>query len=336
MSDVMDLIPRAGELVTEDLPQGSDAWLRARRTGVGGSEVAAILGLSPWQTPMTLWATKMGHGEATPTLAMLMGSETEPGVRHIWESWEYDEATRGMRRRATPYQTSPVPFLRDAAHPHRVASLDGIVTGPGDPGVLEIKTSRQPWDELPVYYALQVLHYLAMTGLPRGVVVVSCGANSLHEYPVAADPELMGEVYETVDAFWRDYVMAGVEPPPQTVSERTTTALARLQRNGQTLCASPEVTQVVLGLRQAEAAKEALVNGIEEAKAQIAEAMAASGVARFLGEGWVASMVERKGSVKYAEAVRALGIPQETLEQYRGEPSRYVTIRDVRGSKEDA
>ena len=42
--------------------QGSDEWLDARRNGIGGSDVAAVLGANPWRTPLEVWLSKTGQG----------------------------------------------------------------------------------------------------------------------------------------------------------------------------------------------------------------------------------------------------------------------------------
>lgn len=39
------------------------AWLKGRRTGIGGSDVAAVLGLNPWKTPLDVWNDKLGLSE---------------------------------------------------------------------------------------------------------------------------------------------------------------------------------------------------------------------------------------------------------------------------------
>ena len=52
---------------------GSPEWTEARRTRLGGSEIAAVLGLSPWTSPFTLWHVKAGS------------VEPEPGNR--WTEW---------------------------------------------------------------------------------------------------------------------------------------------------------------------------------------------------------------------------------------------------------
>ena len=45
-----------------------DAWLAARRSGIGGSDIAAICGLSPYQTPYDVWLDKLGQWETVARL----------------------------------------------------------------------------------------------------------------------------------------------------------------------------------------------------------------------------------------------------------------------------
>lgn len=59
------------------------AWLEARRAGIGGSDAAAILGASPWATPLSVWADKQGLTEDKPdTIAMRFGRDAEEIVAH--------------------------------------------------------------------------------------------------------------------------------------------------------------------------------------------------------------------------------------------------------------
>jgi putative phage-type endonuclease len=50
-----------------------DEWLAARRTGIGGSDIAAILGLSPWRTPLDVYRDKVDGAEQPETEAMRWG-----------------------------------------------------------------------------------------------------------------------------------------------------------------------------------------------------------------------------------------------------------------------
>jgi putative phage-type endonuclease len=59
-----------------------DEWLEQRRHGIGGSDAAAALGLSPWKTPLSLYLEKTG--DARPfrdNESMLWGRVLEPAIR---------------------------------------------------------------------------------------------------------------------------------------------------------------------------------------------------------------------------------------------------------------
>ena len=43
-----------------------DAWLLERTKGIGGSDVATVLGLNPYKTPLSLWEEKTGKTEGSP------------------------------------------------------------------------------------------------------------------------------------------------------------------------------------------------------------------------------------------------------------------------------
>ena len=58
-------------------------WLQVRRSGIGGSDAAAALGLSPWKSPLELWEEK-AMGKTQPRQendAMIFGRLLEPIVR---------------------------------------------------------------------------------------------------------------------------------------------------------------------------------------------------------------------------------------------------------------
>jgi len=318
---IMESIPRAA--VLEAVPLDRESWLRARNSGIGGSEVAAILGLSPWATPLEVWRRKIGLApESTSSLRMRRGTHLESWVRDEWAA-------------ATGAEVATVPFLRDRSAPHRVASLDGLIIRPG-PRVLEVKTAKHRWDDgLPIPYELQVRWYLAMTGLEAALVVMDCGDDALHEYPVMRDEELEGEIIEAVDAWWTDHVVGMVPPDPTTPEERKAVALSRLAGRACEVPATPDAERIVEELLAARAVRDGADAAAKRLEASLAEAMAAAGATKMRGGEWSASVVERPGAIRYAEAVKALGIDAAALEPYRGQAARYVTVRATKaGARE--
>ena len=66
-------------------PKDRNEWLEHRKSGIGSSEVATILGLDPWETPYQLWRRKVGLDEPkTETFAMKAGHYLEDAVAQFW------------------------------------------------------------------------------------------------------------------------------------------------------------------------------------------------------------------------------------------------------------
>lgn len=191
--------------------EDNDGWLEQRKHGVGGSDVAAIMGLSPWKSPLEVWLEKTGRAQA-PDLSgkesVAMGTELEGDVLEMY------------RRRHPQSKVQRVnAILTSNARPWAQASLDGITRDPElGWGVLEIKTgSRESeWAEgVPLHYLTQVTHYLSVTGYPFADVAALIGDYGLHyhEYRVMRDEDDVQSVVEAVDEFWADYVEKDAMPP---------------------------------------------------------------------------------------------------------------------------
>lgn len=186
-------------------------WLEQRRQGIGGSDVAAIMGLSPWKSPLEVWLEKTGRASA-PDLsereAIAMGTELEGDVIEM-----YKRRHPGCKARRVNA------VLSAKERPWAQASLDGITYDQElGWGVLEIKTGSRnsEWAEgVPLHYLTQVTHYLSVTGYKFADVAALIGDYGLHyhEYRVMRDEEDVYEVADNVDIFWADYVQKDRMPP---------------------------------------------------------------------------------------------------------------------------
>lgn len=167
---------------------GSPEWHAARRQRIGGSTIAAILGLSPWESPFSVWCQMAGLADPPPqTKAQERGHYLEPAVA----AWFADQHPDWKIVEAGTY----VHAERD----WQLANPDRLIIYPGDDGcasaVLEIKTAaddagwgRPGTDEIPVYYRTQVQWYLDTLGLQRAYVAVLTGRLRFAEYVVDYDP----------------------------------------------------------------------------------------------------------------------------------------------------
>jgi putative phage-type endonuclease len=146
---------------------GSDEWVEVRKTHLGGSEIAAVLGLSPWTSPFSLWHTKAGLIPPTPdSPAMEWGRRLEPVVAAKFCDMHPD------------FIPLPNSFQGSTfAHHERSwqsASPDLRLTYPtaeyvdGGATFVEIKTSARAdawYDGVPVYYRTQVLWTMDVLGV---------------------------------------------------------------------------------------------------------------------------------------------------------------------------
>ena len=209
------LVPDIDKLSYQD-------WLMVRRSGIGGSDAAAALGLSPWKSALELWQEKVS-GQSQPhkeNEAMIWGRIMEPVI------------TREFVRR-TGLTVIPMRSMLQATNwPWMLADLDGLVEDPQrGTGVFEVKTASafkmSEWDDnrCPDAYQLQVQHYLEVTGLSYAVIVVLIGGNKLQWITVDRDDELIASLVQLEKRFWQHVLTQS--PPPVDGSTACAEMLAR-------------------------------------------------------------------------------------------------------------
>ena len=187
-----------------------EAWLAIRMGGIGGSDAAAALGISPFTSPIRLWLEKTGAMEPedlSDNSRVRAGNYLEPVVAQ----WYADEnpAIKVQRRNA-------VLFCDE--HPFMLANLDRVIKCPErGKGGLEIKApdarSAPYWEEdVPDYYQIQVQHYMAVDpSLAFFDVAALIGGNDFRQFHIQRDPDLIAALIEGETRFW-EMVQSGVMP----------------------------------------------------------------------------------------------------------------------------
>lgn len=226
----------------------SDEWLAIRTQGIGGSDVAAIMGLSPWVGPYEVWCRKTGLVEVpdiSERPAVHWGHMLEPVV-----------ATEYARRHPEQKVLNPQGIMRSLERPWAQASLDRIARDPARGwGVVEIKTTSgrnyAAWDEgVPIQYLCQVMHYLSVTGYAWATVAVLIGGQEYREYSIEPDAKDMEAVASDVDLFWHVNVEQGVEPATGVQSCEARLLAARHPSGDGTYTEAPAVVESFVHARQ--------------------------------------------------------------------------------------
>lgn len=218
------------------------------REGIGGSEIAAALGLSPYQSPLEVWITKTAVAEEdTPAAveehaeAKEWGSTVEPALRRWYE-----------RRAGVPIWCPPRSLFHPTI-PWMRATPDGIaISGPPAPPsgmalFLVNEPQRDLWDhgfeakntnwrqahrwgepgsdDVPLEHILQCQQGMCVTGLASWRVVATVGGQPPAVYRIARDDELIEQMVVGGTAFWQ-YVVTKT-PPPIDASPAWATYLAK-------------------------------------------------------------------------------------------------------------
>jgi putative phage-type endonuclease len=188
-----------------------EQWLKARQDGIGASDAAAALGLSPWVSPLELYQQKVGEAplEVEMSDPMRFGTLLEPVIRE-----EY------ARRTGRPV-IHGIPQMRSPQFPWMTANLDGRA----DDRILECKTARsdQGWgepgsDDVPQAYLLQVIHQMVVTKEQLADIAVLIGGSDFRIYTVPFRQDLADLVIEGERRFW-EAVQRREPPDPTTLKE---------------------------------------------------------------------------------------------------------------------
>jgi putative phage-type endonuclease len=153
-----------------DFANGSPEWheLRNEPGAVGGSDIAAIAGLSTWESAITKWAKKTGQipDEVAPNMSMKLGTKLEAPILELFAD-EHPELEI--------YETGT---WANKTYDWARANLDGLYKdADGNWGIIEVKFSRDYWTQVPQSYRAQVLWYMKVFGIRQAKLVALAGSS---------------------------------------------------------------------------------------------------------------------------------------------------------------
>jgi putative phage-type endonuclease len=204
----------------------TEAQIQERVNYLGGSDAAAILGLSRWQTPLGIFMAKVfpdrddsenrigGKNEAA-----YWGNKLEDKVAEAFA----DETGKKVYRVKETLIHPDHDFIR--------ANIDRRVVG--EDAILECKTcsayKSKEWEgeDIPIEYILQVMHYLAVSGKNKGYLAVLIGGQKFVMKEIDRDEEMVRNLIDKEVEFWNEHIQRK-EPPTVTGAERDGDLLLRL------------------------------------------------------------------------------------------------------------
>jgi predicted phage-related endonuclease len=183
--------------------------LEERRSYIGASEVAAALGLSPWNDPIGLAMDKWGEREPKEaSFRMRLGLLVEPIIGTLYREETGRKLIAGGSRTR---RMKKHPWI--GAHPDFYV-LDGARL---NKGLVQAKLSDEFGDGVPLHYRLQGIAELAVTGAPWIDFAVLEG-RSFRVFRVEPDPGEIEDLVADLDDYWHGYIVPKILPPPSSES----------------------------------------------------------------------------------------------------------------------
>ena len=186
-------------------------WLAARRNGIGGSDAAAILGLSPWKSPMSVWLDKKGLLEepVDPEREFLMqlGKDLEPVIAKLYERrtgkelWQPTEPGIFVHTQYPCLIGTPDRLVKNESRGVELKTENPYQDNFGEPGT----------DQVPEHYLIQCVHYMAITAYPEWDIALLRGAH-FDIYTIKRDLGLENEITGRLVAWWQKHIVGNMPP----------------------------------------------------------------------------------------------------------------------------
>jgi putative phage-type endonuclease len=213
-----------------------EEFLARRMKGIGGSDIAVLLGMSPFKTQFELWREKTGQSTDEPDVdseeRMHWGTVLEDVVaRHYAEKTESK-----IQRINTQMQHKDCSIA--------LANVDRAVVTPGTRArwdaekrqllgadrILEVKTAHafalnsadwgeQGTDEVPQQYWLQCMWYMGIAQLPSADLAVLFGGQRYRTYRIEFDGEVFAGLLDTAATWWDSHVIQDIPPDPNNEAD---------------------------------------------------------------------------------------------------------------------
>ena len=245
-------------------------WLQLRMLGIGGSDIGAVVGMSPYSTALDVYEQKLGLAPPKPmNMPMLLGRLMEPIVAALYEMQE------GVKLFKPGFQRHPV-------HPWVLGTPDRLVVGQRK-GV-ELKTTAahnaRRWgeaggDEVPEEHTCQSHWYMPLVEMDAWDVAVLIGGSDFRIYHLYGDQRFERALFDHGDVFWHEHVLRGIPPvlSPEDLAKTDLAARFPRDKDARLLTAGEELLPWIDALERLIPEHKRLEKEIERAKMQLKAAI---------------------------------------------------------------
>lgn len=297
--------------------------LEMRKSGIGSSEIAAVVGVDPFKRPIDIYLDKLGLAEPRADNEHTdIGNELEDSVARM--------ALKRLGQKTAKYGTT----VRHPTLPIALATPDFIL----DPAaILETKSvgyrMMHHWDPdvsddsgVPAYYLCQVQWQLEVVGVDLAHVAVLLGGRDFRVYRIERDLDLGQALLDQAWDFWTHNVIAR-EPPPVDGSYSADRWLQkRFSKVGADFVkATPEHQALVVQLKASRAALARAEKEAAVAEQRVKEVIGeAAGIESDLGV--VTWKRDRWGRTSWKDVATEMKAPEDLIQKYRSQPERRFLV----------
>lgn len=194
-----------------------EEWLKVRKKGIGGSDIAGVCGLSAYKSPLSIYLDKKDlmpeNGEEN--IAMELGLELEPFLSKKFVKWIKENEGIDIELKEMTY------ILQDDKIDYFLVNLDRWFEHP-DRGkcVVELKTAtefkRDQWkgDEVPQEYYIQVQWQLMITGFKWAYLAFLIGNRKFDVKVIKRNEKIIKSLKERGIEFWEEFILKEIPPAP--------------------------------------------------------------------------------------------------------------------------
>lgn len=242
-----------------------EEWMYYRNNGITGSRIAAIMGESPYDTPLSVYLEMTGQAQPKEqTEAMYFGTVLEDFI-----GWEFTNRTGLQIEKVRAILQHPI-------YERFLANIDFQIVPDG--GILECKNvgeyALDEWkNDAPRYYYLQGQWYLGVTGLKHVTFAALIGGNKFKIHKYGRDEPLIELMQEKANDFWYLHIEPQIPPSVMEGDGDSLKALYPRHNDGEVLELSEEDSELLGELWTADVALKEAKEQFEMAKLKMQEKM---------------------------------------------------------------